>query len=120
MQINALILGSLAVLTSAKTIGINVSSKDNTLDFTPASSKAEKGDTVVFTFYPRQHNVVQGSYDKPCQPLDGGFYSGFIPSSDGAANTTFEIEVKDTQPIWFYCSQGDHCQGGMVGVINPP
>ncbi|KAL8801805.1 MAG: hypothetical protein Q9182_004212 [Xanthomendoza sp. 2 TL-2023] len=28
--------------------------------------------------------------------------------------------VNDTKPIWYYCSQGDHCQNGMVGVINPP
>jgi len=32
---------------------------------------------------------------------------------------TFTIEVNDTKPIWFYCSQGKHCQSGMVGAINP-
>ena len=33
---------------------------------------------------------------------------------------TFTIKVKNTKPIWFYCSQGKHCQSGMVGVINAP
>jgi hypothetical protein len=27
--------------------------------------------------------------------------------------------VNDTAPIFFYCSQGRHCQQGFVGVINP-
>lgn len=33
---------------------------------------------------------------------------------------TFTIAVEDAKPIWFYCSQGRHCQSGMVGVVNPP
>lgn len=32
----------------------------------------------------------------------------------------FTIDVNSTAPIWFYCATGKHCQGGMVGVINPP
>lgn len=37
----------------------------------------------------------------------------------------FVITINDTNPIWFYCSQGvpavyTHCAYGMVGVINPP
>jgi len=37
------------------------------------------------------------------------------------SNRTFTYEVKNaSQPAWFYCSQGKHCQAGMVGVINPP
>lgn len=31
---------------------------------------------------------------------------------------SYSIEINDTRPIWFYCSQGRHCQQGMVGVIN--
>jgi hypothetical protein len=31
---------------------------------------------------------------------------------------TFDIIVNDTSPIWFYCSQTDHCVKGMVGAIN--
>jgi hypothetical protein len=32
----------------------------------------------------------------------------------------FTVMVNSTDPIWFYCGQVGHCQGGMVGVINPP
>jgi hypothetical protein len=30
------------------------------------------------------HSVVQSSYDNPCHPLPGGFYSGFVPVAPGA------------------------------------
>lgn len=33
---------------------------------------------------------------------------------------TYTIPVRDTNPVWFYCSQARHCQSGMVGAINPP
>lgn len=32
----------------------------------------------------------------------------------------FSVLVKDTNPVWFYCATGKHCQAGMAGVINPP
>ena len=39
---------------------------------------------------------------------------------EGQSDKVFQIEVKDTKPFWFYCSQtvGNHCQNGMSGVIN--
>lgn len=33
---------------------------------------------------------------------------------------TYTIRVNDTNPIWLYCSQGKHCQNGMVAAINAP
>jgi hypothetical protein len=50
------------------------------------------------------------------------FFSGFMPTN--ATNRaqkgvlTYTIHVKDTKPVWFYCSQAKHCQAGMVGAIN--
>lgn len=101
---------------SAKTI--NIAAADYT--FTPGTSTADKGDILNFHFYPHQHNVVQGVFNKPCTPLANGFFSGTIAAPSGPANATFSVEVKDDQPIWFYCSVGKHCQRGMVGVINAP
>jgi hypothetical protein len=50
------------------------------------------------------------------------FFSGFMPASATGGNSsqllTYTIRVSDTKPIWFYCSQGKHCQAGMVGAIN--
>jgi plastocyanin len=87
--------------------------------YSPNSLTAAKGDTVVFHFYPGNHDVVQSAFDSPCA-TSSGFYSGFIDSESGAAKTTFTITINDTTPIWIYCSQVDHCQLGMVMVINPP
>jgi hypothetical protein len=32
----------------------------------------------------------------------------------------FMLPVTDTQPMYIYCSQAQHCQQGMVMIINPP
>ncbi|KAF2269985.1 hypothetical protein CC78DRAFT_539262 [Lojkania enalia] len=91
--------------------------------FTPNVTTAKNGDRVIFKFWPKAHSVVQAAFNSPCTPMDGGFWSGFVPTTDTetAAPTTFTVEItNETQPLWFYCSQGMHCQSGMVGVINPP
>lgn len=31
----------------------------------------------------------------------------------------FRVRVNRTEPMFFYCSQGNHCPQGMVGAINP-
>ncbi|KAI5258069.1 hypothetical protein E4T42_00639 [Aureobasidium subglaciale] len=90
------------------------------LVFSPNSTTAAVGDTVTFHFYPRAHGVARSSYSSPCAAMDGGFNSDFVKVASGESATTFTITVNDTQPIWYYCPQGDHCQAGMVGVINPP
>jgi hypothetical protein len=54
----------------------------------------------------------------PPGPQTNAFWSGFMPTT-AEGQLTYTVAVKDTNPIWFYCSQGMHCQGGMVGVINP-
>jgi hypothetical protein len=30
----------------------------------------------------------------------------------------FIVQVNDTNPLWFYCSQTDHCVRGMVFSVN--
>jgi len=42
-----------------------------------------------------------------------------MPTAQGLAPESFTITVENDDPIFIYCSQGGHCQGGMVGVINP-
>jgi len=136
MHIKSLLLSALANVVIAKLIDIKVSNDEKQLVFDPASVQADQGDTVQFyckstfssrlfetdrsTVYPNSHNVVQGSFNTPCQPLAGGFFSGSVSTSAGPANTTFIIKIDNVNPIWFYCSVGKHCQGGMAGVINPP
>lgn len=124
-------LFSNSILAAAALVGaafaadhkVIVSTKTGDLLYNPNNLTAAEGDTVTFHFWPKNHSVVQASFDKPCQPMANGFYSGFVPTSDTSAlaSTTFTYTVKNASaPIWFYCSQGKHCQNGMVGVINPP
>ncbi|RFU31319.1 hypothetical protein B7463_g5005, partial [Scytalidium lignicola] len=90
----------------------------------PTISGIIEGDTVTYHFFPKNHSVVQSSFQDPCHPLASGFFSGFTPTQDltDPARTTFTITVNDTKPIWVYCGQttGNHCQNGMVHAINAP
>ncbi|KAF4336801.1 plastocyanin-like domain protein [Fusarium beomiforme] len=93
------------------------------LRFDPDNVVAEVGDVVEWHFLPKNHTVAQSSFAEPCQPLaDGsGFFAGFnFPTKEGQAPDVFQIVVEDSKPIWYYCAQqmGNHCQNGMVGVIN--
>ncbi|KAM0355138.1 hypothetical protein ACHAPU_000999 [Fusarium lateritium] len=93
------------------------------LRFDPDNVVAEIGDIVEYHFLPRNHSVVQSSFAEPCKPLaDGtGFFAGFnFFTAEGPADDVFQIVVEDKKPIWYYCPQqmGNHCQSGMVGVIN--
>lgn len=44
-----------------------------------------------------------------------------IPVADDATSgfPLAEFTVVDSNPIWVYCRQGNHCQQGMVFAINP-
>lgn len=93
------------------------------LHFEPQNVVAEIGDLIEFHFLPKNHTMVQSSFDKPCEPLAGGagIFAGFnFATKEGEAPNVFQFTVKDTQPFWYYCSQtaGNHCQSGMSGVIN--
>jgi len=48
-------------------------------------------------------------------------FSPSIPVPDGATSgfPLAEFTVVDSNPIWVYCRQGNHCQQGMVFAINP-
>ncbi|KAF4535581.1 Extracellular serine-rich protein [Lasiodiplodia theobromae] len=124
---------------------VQVGGSNGSLTFEPADIKAEMGSFVQFQFNPMNHSVVQSTFDAPCMPMSismpnasaNAFFSGFMPAA--LANTasaasngtsaassgstvggklTYTIKVSDAKPIWFYCSQGKHCQAGMVGAIN--
>jgi plastocyanin len=86
------------------------------LTFTPDTVTAAVGDWVQFTFG-EGHSVAESSFSAPCVPISGqaGVYSGF--PNDGQV---WRIQVNSTDPLWLYCSQTGHCQGGMAMVVNPP
>jgi len=109
----------------ATTHTITVGNKNGSLTYNPPNISADIGDMVRFLFMPKNHSVTQSSFGQPCVPLGAsgntvGFWSGFNPVSGDQISDfpTFDIIVNDTSPIWFYCSQTDHCVKGMVGAIN--
>ena len=56
------------------------------LAFKPEVIQASPGDILEFHFYPHNHSVVKGDFDKPCQAADSrGFYSGFVAPVTGEA-----------------------------------
>ncbi|KAJ2977665.1 hypothetical protein NQ176_g4242 [Zarea fungicola] len=109
---NAVVIAGAAVASAKQTFRVDVGQSG--LTYSPNNTIAQVGDDIEFHYYPLNHTVTQSSFAKPCVPLDGGFFSGFVPtSSDAAGKSTFTITVKDTTPIWFYCSQtkpASHCQ----------
>jgi plastocyanin len=93
------------------------------LNFEPENVVAEIGDYVEFHFLPKNHSIVQSTFEKPCEPLGGteSVFSGFrFNTSMGEADNVFTFQVASKKPFWYYCSQvnGNHCQMGMSGVIN--
>lgn len=112
MLSQTLLLSIIPLVLSAK---IHVDVGKSGLTFNPSSITAAVGDEVQFEFYPSGHSVAQSSFDKPCQGSSGGFYSGFPVQPNG-----FTINITDTNPIYFFCSQIGHCNAGMVGAINAP
>jgi len=113
------LLSLLLPLTLAKDIPITVGA-DAKLAFNPSTVTAAVGDTLTFSYFPKNHTVVQSSFADPCHPLAGGFFSGFQPLSAGPGPVAFVVPVNDTKPIWVYCAQtkGSHCQMGMAMVVN--
>ncbi|ORY00097.1 hypothetical protein BCR34DRAFT_116546 [Clohesyomyces aquaticus] len=116
MHYSALLLAAFpsAVLSAVHLVDVGESG----LTFSPSTFTAKKGDTVVFHLY-ASHDVAQGTFDKPCTPLSGGFYSGPFSGTD-SGNKKFVVNVTSEDPVYFYCSVGKHCANGMVGGMNLP
>lgn len=94
------------------------------LVFSPSNITAKAGDTITFTFQQKNHTVTQSNFANPCKSLSSsgqpGFDSGFRPVADGVTTgfPTWTLQVNDTQPIWAFCAQGNHCTSGMVFAVN--
>ncbi|UKZ73128.1 hypothetical protein TrVFT333_000769 [Trichoderma virens FT-333] len=119
MLFTSLAVATLSAVASAKTIRIDVG--ESGLSFTPNDIEAAVGDILEFHYHPKNHSVVAADFATPCKPkAEGGFYSGFFPTASGENENVFQVEVNNTTPIWFYCSQttGNHCGAGMVGAVN--
>ncbi|KAJ7187427.1 Cupredoxin, partial [Mycena haematopus] len=113
----ALLPAALAQTMHSVQVGPN-----GTLTYDPPFITAATGDTIRFTFNPKNHTVTQSAFAAPCVPLVGGATSGFHPESNVTALLdTWDFAVADsTTPFWFFCEQTGHCGKGMVFAINAP
>lgn len=95
--------------------------------YSPDKIKVATGDQVQFQFWEGNHTVTQSNFDDPCVPISRSnasataFSSGFMPAAASKAKgeiPVFTITIQDASPLWFYCGQARHCQGGMIMSIN--
>ncbi|KAJ4470328.1 hypothetical protein C8J55DRAFT_184446 [Lentinula edodes] len=125
---------SIATLVQAQnqTIQVQVGGTENEsggiFQFNPSSFNATNGSVITFEFSgnPGNHSITQSALSNPCQPLSGGFDSGWvlIPTGGVSPSPLWNLTVTDdSHPIYFFCKQlipSPHCAAGMVGTINAP
>ncbi|KAI2631733.1 hypothetical protein GGS21DRAFT_158974 [Xylaria nigripes] len=121
-------VSALMGLTSAQTVQVvTVSSPAGEIIFTPNNIKASVGDQIQFQYLGGNHSVTQASFDFPCTPIqqhvsnETGIFSGFMDVAALAGTgkiPTYTTTLTTASPIWLYCAQDHHCQGGMTMVIN--
>jgi len=51
--------------------------------FEPSKITAAVGDTLEFHFYPQKHDAAMGTFQAPCKPGQGAFWSGYVPMAEG-------------------------------------
>ncbi|KAK7035741.1 programmed cell death protein 5 [Favolaschia claudopus] len=115
---------SLAVIPVARTATIQVTvGGPGVLAYTPDHVQANVGDVIQFAFKQKNHTITRSSLASPCSPLqgEGAFDSGFVPVADDETDFPLaQLTVRDTNPIWIYCRQANHCSAnGMVFAVNP-
>ncbi|CZR50764.1 uncharacterized protein PAC_00638 [Phialocephala subalpina] len=94
------------------------------LIYGPNQLNAAIGDIIHFDFNSTNHTVTQSSFNAPCEPLAGGFNTGFnqVNKLNHTGVIFVDYEVKTDSPLWFYCAQTvktSHCHKGMVLGVNP-
>lgn len=150
-----LIAAAIVQLVQGESEEINITVGFGGLYIVHPSLPASVGDVLVFSFSGdclsgfntngpcgSNYSVVQGTYDNPCFPLEGGFFSGFLPVPPGEQGSVcssfnfptrlvrevtnmdqefeFRVTVNTTDPLYYYCGQTGDCQAGMVGTVNAP
>ncbi|TRX92826.1 hypothetical protein FHL15_006232 [Xylaria flabelliformis] len=117
----------LGLVAAQKVHVVSVSSANKSLAFYPDNLKPAVGDMIQFQFLAGNHSVVQSNFDNPCTPIQQhdstqkGMFSGYMNVAASAATgmiPTYTMNVTTDKPLWLYCSQGKHCQAGMVMVLN--
>ncbi|KAK6361321.1 hypothetical protein TWF730_005056 [Orbilia blumenaviensis] len=93
---------------------------------------ANAGDKIFFRFYPTNHSIVRGTFERPCVPYEmqnprvdrnGAIWSGWAPVpmiklEDEMPSFTWTVRTADQ--LFLYCGAAGSCnKAGMVMMINP-
>jgi len=119
-----LVVAALTVQAQNATIQVGGPASGNPYTFTPNSVNATNGTVVTFMFMNAgNHSITQSSLASPCEPLAGGFDSGWVdlPSTLSTPVVWNLTIIDDSKPLWFFCKQTvplPHCPAGMFGGIN--
>jgi plastocyanin len=85
---------------------IKITAGGTGLYFSPTTTTAAKGDVLEFHFVPRNHSVVAGDFNNPCQPAAaGGFFSGFVPVDSGESVSLSQRETPDDEYLRCFRNQ---------------
>jgi len=127
--ISALSLFSAASAQMTVQVGSTSTAPGGVFQYIPSNFTASNGTVITFKFTgaPGNHTVTQSTFADPCDPVAGGFDSGWVfvpPTPALSATPEWNLTITDdTKPIWFFCKQllpTPHCSNGMVGSINAP
>ncbi|KAF9056581.1 hypothetical protein BJ165DRAFT_1399212 [Panaeolus papilionaceus] len=93
------------------------------IGFDASSIHPAAGDIIAFEFRSGVHSVVQSTFENPCVG-SGGFNSGVFTvdhslSVDAPGLPIVTLNVKDTNPLWFFDEAGGECYQGGVFSVNP-
>jgi len=127
-SLNSLVFAALTLVSFATAQNVTVIKVGaGGLTFTPPTVDVTNGDIVTFQFAgsPGNHSVTQASFVEPCDPVTGGFDSGFVFTPAGITTGFAEWNLTITNasaPIWFFCKQsnvgGVHCKSGALLCIS--
>ncbi|KAF7907056.1 uncharacterized protein EAF01_004643 [Botrytis porri] len=127
LSINTVYAAANTTTPQTHIVRVGQANNSTALQYFPDNISAKVGDVIQFQFAAGNHTVTQSTFDAPCVPIsqssnNTGVFSGFMDVAAGLNNTgmvpVFSMPVKVATPLWFYCSQGKHCQKGMVLVVN--
>lgn len=49
---------------------------------------------VIFTFMAANHTATQATFDKPCDPMEGGMDTGFQPNPDNSISPPPQVAMQ--------------------------
>ncbi|KDQ07917.1 hypothetical protein BOTBODRAFT_119341 [Botryobasidium botryosum FD-172 SS1] len=102
---------------SGVTHTVIVAPTQGVLRFVPFTVNASVGDTIHYVWGAGPHTVTKSSELTICnKSMDASTFAS------GPQNATFQfdVQVNDTNPIFYYCGVATHCEKGMFGIVNPP